>query len=108
MSQGTETFIERLPGRVRRAPRTIASRGRTYVERYRYARRPSRPPTAIVADALRDGRDLAEFLQAFRSRPTPRYFLGVADADATVAFLTTSVDGWSERVLDEADRICSG
>jgi Heparinase II/III N-terminus/Heparinase II/III-like protein len=97
-----------LAGRVRRAPRTLAERGRGHLERYRHALRRRREPAEQLRDARAAGGDLGAAIAAFRSRTPAHFFLGVAQAEETVAFLDGTLDGWRAQLVRDADRILAG
>ena len=93
-------------GRVLRAPRVIARRVGTNVERYRHALRPVLPDEELLrrAAAAVEPRELAA---SFRACET-HFFFDAGDAERIARFLAERAPGWREHTIADADRIVSG
>src|SRR4051794_16001958 len=98
----------RMKQRLARAPRAVARRARTSAEKYRHALRRKRSSEEVVTRALGDGQDLSSFLATFREAAATRPLGCRGHALETVRFLESTVPGWKERTIVDADRIRAG
>jgi hypothetical protein len=87
----------------------LADRGRTQLARYRHALRRRRDPHDRLRGALApDCREVASAIAAFRSRGQERFYPGVAHGEETAGFLHRAVEGWSDDLANDADRVLAG